>query len=398
MGLFDLDMSNPEAQGFNSALMQAAAALLTPRHRGGGVGSAFAAFPQAIDRAKANAMREQLMALQGRQVGLQTDKLGFDMEQAKAQQAAAEKAQRNRAEFLAMLQGGRVTPDLIPHGLSAGFKPEELKELAGAQNWGREPLQFVNGVPVDKYTGLPAANPINDPNKPFGYGPLASDGSLSVTGNPLVQNFELGKARAGAASQSVNNFVMPSTPGQKKADEKFGVDFVDFATGGYADVMKQLDQLREASATLGSGKAISGPIMGNMPDSVLAVTNPQAVATKEAIQEVAQRNLRLILGAQFTEKEGERLIARVFNPRLSETENKKRVDRLIKQIGDAAKAKLDAAQYFQKHGSLTGWQGRLPRLSDFDPDFGKKEGGASGSFDKPEQKRRTYNPATGMLE
>ncbi|MCL4824109.1 MAG: hypothetical protein KJZ57_07820, partial [Anaerolineales bacterium] len=128
------------------------------------------------------------------------------------------------------------------------------------------------------------------------------------------------------------------------------------------------------------GENISGSIIGNLPDAMLAATHPKAVATKEAIQEVAQRNLRLVLGAQFTEKEGERLIARVFNPRLSEAENAKRVDRLIKQIGDAAKSKLDAAQYFQQYGSLTGWQGRLPRLSDFDPDFGKKDSGATGGW------------------
>jgi len=63
---------------------------------------------------------------------------------------------------------------------------------------------------------------------------------------------------------------------------------------------------------------------------------------------------------------------------LREAENAKRVDRLIKQIGNAAQAKLDAAQYFQQYGSLTGWKGRLPRLSDFDPDV--KESGATGGW------------------
>lgn len=123
MGLFDLDMSNPEAQGFNSALMQAAAALLTPRHRGGGVGSAFAAFPQAIDRAKQNAMREQLLALQGRQMGLQTDKLGFDMEQARAQHEAA----RARQAQFAQLVGG-LPPD--QQGIAQALGPDYFKGLA----------------------------------------------------------------------------------------------------------------------------------------------------------------------------------------------------------------------------------------------------------------------------
>ena len=217
---------------------------------------------------------------------------------------------------------------------------------------------------------------------------VGADGSLSADPGFVQAKSQI--AAAGAPRIDIHN-----TKGQEAADKKFATDFVDFATGGYADVVKQLDQLREASATLKSGTAISGPIMGSVPDAVLAATNPQAVATKEMIQEVAQRNLRLVLGAQFTEKEGERLIARVFNPRLGEAENAKRVDRLIKQISDAAKAKLDAAKYFEQNGSLTGWPGRLPRITDFDPDPAaptQSEPAATGA------KRLRFNPATGQLE
>lgn len=369
-GLLDIDMNTPEGQGFNNALLGMAQALLTPRARGGGMGAAFAAFPAAMDRAKQQAMREQLMALQGRQVGLQTDKLGFDMEQARAQQEAARARQAQFAQLV-----GQLPPD--QQGIAQALGPDYFKGLA------------------------PQAP---KPMEPSALGRLIAERDKFPEGHPLRAIYDQRIAKEishqPAATQTVSNFVMPATPGQKKADEKFGVDFVDFATGGYADVVKQLDQLREASESLKSGSAISGPVIGNLPDAVLAATNPKAVATKEAIQEVAQRNLRLVLGAQFTEKEGERLIARVFNPRLSEAENAKRVDRLIKQIADAAQAKLDAAQYFQQHGSLTGWQGRLPRLSDFDPDFGKKDGGATGSFDGASgvPKRLKFNPATGQLE
>ena len=372
MGLFDLDMSTPQGQGFNNALLAAAQALLTPRSRGGGMGAAFGAFPQAIDRAKANAMREQLMSLQGKQVGLQTDKLGFDMEQARAQQEAA----RARQAQFAQLVGG-LPPD--QQGIAQALGPDYFKGLAPQavkptfQKWfenGRERSGFVAPGQAPQPVGDAAPQDMDKW--------LIRDESGNWVPNRALIEARSSVAKAGAASQSVNNFVMPSTPGQKKADEKFGVDFVDFATGGYADVVKQLDQLREASKALKSGAQISGPFMGNVPDAVLAATHPKAVATKEAIQEVAQRNLRLVLGVQFTEKEGERLIARVFNPRLDEKENAKRVDRLIKQIGDAAQAKLDAAQYFQQYGSLTGWKGRLPRLSDFDPDV--KESGATGGW------------------
>jgi len=160
----------------------------------------------------------------------------------------------------------------------------------------------------------------------------------------------------------------PVTPGQKKVDEDFAKTYEDWAaSGGVADVEKQLRQLEEASAALKApGNELTGPIVGMLPDYATAALNPKVVATREAVEEVAQRNLRLVLGAQFTEKEGERLIKRTYNPSLPPAENAKRVDRLIGQIRAAAQAKQSAAEYFQKNGTLTGWKGRLPTLADFD--------------------------------
>ena len=103
MGLLDMDMSRPEAQGFNNALLGMAQALLTPQARGGGMGAAFAAFPAAMDRAKQQAMREQLMALQGKQIGLQSDRLGFDMEQARAQAAQKEALKAQVEQWISTL-------------------------------------------------------------------------------------------------------------------------------------------------------------------------------------------------------------------------------------------------------------------------------------------------------
>lgn len=381
-----MDMRNPEAQGFNSALMQAAAALLTPRHRGGGMGAAFAAFPQAIEQSKALAQRNRMLGLQEQQMGLQGQKLNFEMDEATTKRKREDALRLAQGHFWQKYAGKPVSAEMFAHGQLIGIKPDDLKALAESPNWGKTKLDFQNGVGVDPYTGQPKAV-VPNVNQPF-LPQIGADGRVTAQANAPYQAFKLADSSAGAPS--ISNVIMPATPGQEAADKKYAADFVDFATGGYADAMKQIEQLREASAALGSGQAISGPFMGNVPDSILAITNPKAVSTKEDIQEVAQRNLRLILGPQFTEKEGERLIARVFNPRLPEAENKKRADRLIRQMEQAAAAKLDAAQYFQAHGSLTGWQGRLPRLSDFDPDFGKKD-------DAP-GKRLVYNPQTGQLE
>jgi hypothetical protein len=157
--------------------------------------------------------------------------------------------------------------------------------------------------------------------------------------------------------------------GQDAVDNAFAKEYVEFAArGGYADVQKSLEQLKEASAALKSGRELTGPIVGRTPEIIKGLVNPQSIANREAVEEVVQRNLRLVLGAQFTQKEGERLIARAYNPNLDEAENAKRVDRLIKQIDAAAQAKQSAADYFEENGTLTGWKGKVPTIEDFNPE------------------------------
>lgn len=156
----------------------------------------------------------------------------------------------------------------------------------------------------------------------------------------------------------------PITKGQEALDKAFAKDYQEYvAQGGYSDIEKQIDQLEGAVKELESGKELTGSFTGNIPDILQTSINPEAVSVREEVEEVVQRNLRLILGAQFTEKEGERLIARAYNPRLSEEENAKRVKRLMEQMKKAAKAKQRAARYFEENGTLTGFEGELPTFS-----------------------------------
>jgi hypothetical protein len=153
------------------------------------------------------------------------------------------------------------------------------------------------------------------------------------------------------------------TPAQLAVDNKFAAEYVDFVVnGGYADAVKQLDQLDESLELLTSGKTRTGPLVGNLPDFAMAFLSPDTVKAKEAVQEVVQRTLRVVLGAQFTEKEGERLIARAYNDRLSPEVNAERVGRLMKQIRTMADSKMDAARYYDENGTLLGWKGELPTL------------------------------------
>jgi len=154
-------------------------------------------------------------------------------------------------------------------------------------------------------------------------------------------------------------------PGQKKADEKFADDYVSWKTGGGQDMVAQISQLKPVIKDLEEGKPITGVGIAVQPDLMLALTNPSALQSREQVEEVVQRNLRAVLGAQFTEKEGERLIARAFNPKLPPEENAKRLRRLFLQMETAANQKQEMVDYFDEFGTLRGFRGKMPSISDF---------------------------------
>lgn len=171
----------------------------------------------------------------------------------------------------------------------------------------------------------------------------------------------------------------PASKGSTAVDQKFAAEYIDWTTKGFSDAEKGIAQLNEALKDLTSGKTKTGGVEAGLntilPDSVMGFVAPDFVNTKDQIEEVVQRNLRLILGAQFTEKEGARLIARAYNPALSTEQNIARVKRLVKQIEDAAQAKQAAAKYWEaNNGTLSGFKGKVYTASDFDPDvlFGEE--------------------------
>jgi hypothetical protein len=182
------------------------------------------------------------------------------------------------------------------------------------------------------------------------------------------------------------------TPGQKKLDEKAADDIFQWQSGGGQDMAAQIAQLKPVIADLEAGKPITGISVAVQPDLLLAMTNPRALQNREAVEEVVQRNLRVILGAQFTEREGERLISRAFNPKLPPAENAKRVRRLFMQMETAAEQKQAMVDYFNENGTLRGYKGKMPSVSDF-------ERAMEGNVSQPSAAGvRRFNPATGRVE
>jgi hypothetical protein len=174
----------------------------------------------------------------------------------------------------------------------------------------------------------------------------------------------------------------PLTPGQKKVDENFADTYAAFVSGGATDAAKQVTQLSSALKQLEQNSELTGPLIGLMPETLQSFAAPEALAVKQTIQEVVQRNLRAVLGPAFTAKEGEALIARAFDPALGQKENVKRVRRLLEQIERANADTQAAVKYYEDNGSLQGFKYNAPRLSDFEAAASGKGGATTIDFGK----------------
>lgn len=216
--------------------------------------------------------------------------------------------------------------------------------------------------------------------------PQSGDAPRSVA--PLsAEETEARKARATSAAQATGQAEVKGSPGQQGVDENFAKSYAEFnAAGGFADAEKNVMQLRGALTALQTEKNISGPGIGLTPDKVLRIANPRAYSVKQQIEEVVQRNLRLILGPQFTEREGIRLISRAYDDGLPQEENSARIERLLAAMQAGLTAKQDAARYFEANGTLRGWGGKLPTVNDFMESVSptKKSGAKSGAESVPQ--------------
>lgn len=209
-----------------------------------------------------------------------------------------------------------------------------------------------------------------------------------------LQAAQLKKIEAETAAIKYKGFSQPEKPsvGQIAIDKSFAKDYNDYVLGGgSSDVAKGINQLKEARENLNTTNATGG-FVGIMPKGVRDIVTPEGAAIQDTVEEVVQRNMRQILGAQFTEKEGAKLIARSYNPRLSEQENAKRLDRLIVQMEQAASSKEEAIKYFEENGTLKGFKGKVyTNANQFMNDFEKQspKGNSGEAIAAPASKPET---------
>ena len=147
---------------------------------------------------------------------------------------------------------------------------------------------------------------------------------------------------------------------EKGIDQEFSKIAVDYTTKGQAQIEANLENLIEKINILKEGEInVSGPGIGLLPDSAKGILFPKAASYIGDIRDIVFQSLREKLGAQFTEREGDRLVAAAFNSYLDEDLNIARLERLYTTIVEAAKAKEEAISYFNENRTLKGYKSKV---------------------------------------
>ncbi len=186
-----------------------------------------------------------------------------------------------------------------------------------------------------------------------GYDPNNIDDSGDLKGPDAFRPDYMKFKTDQAAANPLNKLLSPA---EKKIDETAGKDYADYAAGGgYAGVDKNLQGLEHAKGLLKKPENATGTWKGLLPKPVRDFAAPGLSAAEDDVKGAVQASLRQTLGSQFTEREGQAIFERAFNPRLSADENIRRIDAVAQEIRSQAKAKQSAGEALQKKGTLKGY-------------------------------------------
>lgn len=145
--------------------------------------------------------------------------------------------------------------------------------------------------------------------------------------------------------------ALKGTEGQRAVDKDFAKDYNEWSAGGAKTARSEIEKLKGVADKLRQDKISLGRENALIPD---LLADYDRLGARADVQSTVMNSLRAILGAQFTEGEGKRIIANTWNENESEENNLARVDRLIKDLENQANDKDTKARLYERTGSIRG--------------------------------------------
>jgi hypothetical protein len=159
----------------------------------------------------------------------------------------------------------------------------------------------------------------------------------------------------------------PPTPYETERDKKFAPLAVEWMSGGRSTALSRVNQLSAVISTLDKKERVTGPVVGITPDVVNAFINPASREARANAERVIQEGLKAVLGAQFTQKEGEAFLSRSYDPKAPAADNARRLRAIVNQMRAAARDRDAMLAYIEGpgQGTLRGYKGAVPTINDF---------------------------------
>ena len=157
-------------------------------------------------------------------------------------------------------------------------------------------------------------------------------------------------------------------PGLKALDETFAKTLDGTSATQLSAARQDAASVASVLEKLEAGEKLTGPLIGSIPEELRALIYPKSTQAQQLVEQVVQKNLRAILGGQFAQKEGEQLVRRAYNPKLTPQQNAARLRSLLLTLDAAAQSKQAQTDYFLNNNySLRGYTGfaGVPTIEDF---------------------------------
>ena len=181
------------------------------------------------------------------------------------------------------------------------------------------------------------------------------------------------------ATQGLSFGERPMNKGEISTDEKFATIYTKYIDEGRgAKNITNLERLEDAQLILETaaknGVAISGVTAGMLSGfpKLSAYFNEQGLMAEERVASVIQQSLKEILGGSFSEREGEALIRRGYNPNLSPEENLERLLDLKAQSEQLIETEKESVYHWENNNnSMRGYKGKTYTQESFIRDLRK---------------------------
>jgi hypothetical protein len=150
----------------------------------------------------------------------------------------------------------------------------------------------------------------------------------------------------------------------KTLARKMAQEAADWTLRGKGVAVQNWQRLSGVVDSLDNALVETGSFGEKMPfaEATRAWRNQNLENMVNEVEGIVYQSLKDTLGAQFTERESQKLVATYINPKLKTPHNLARLKRLQKGMKQIIDAKEEAFSYYKAHGTMDGYTGKDPQI------------------------------------